>query len=90
MTERMSFEELFSINLDGSFEPKKFIQIDGISFGPGVTFRSGVSVAGIDFSLFTKNDFEVERIAVATVEPVDADTVEPVDAGTVKILGIYK
>ena len=58
---RMHFNELFNVYPDGSIEPKYPLQIGGVFFGPGVRFGSGVSFAGIDFSLFKNNFFQVEE-----------------------------
>ncbi len=55
----MNFNEIFNTHVDGSIEPRRLIQVGGVSFGPGVRFNRGVSFSGIDFSLFIGREFQV-------------------------------
>ncbi len=50
--QRYKFLDVFQENPDGSLTPRRQIHINGISFGPGVTFQKGVAFGGIDFHLY--------------------------------------
>lgn len=73
MPERKKFLEIFQENADSSLTPKQSIEINGIRFGPGVTFQKGVAFGGIDFQLFKYRDIQVE----------------PQADGSLKIIGFY-
>ena len=45
---RFKFYDLFQELPNGSLTPKREIIINGISFGPGVSFTRGVSFSGVD------------------------------------------
>ncbi len=58
---RYRFEDLFTINPDGSITPRTVIQIGGITMSPGVTFGSGVSFSGVDIHRFKGCDIEADK-----------------------------
>lgn len=57
---KIKFLEVFKENNDGSLTPQKPIFINGISFGPGITFQKGVAFGGIDFHLYKYWDIEAD------------------------------
>jgi hypothetical protein len=57
---KIKFLEVFKENNDGSLTPQRPIFINGISFGPGVTFQKGVAFGGVDFHLYKYWDIEAE------------------------------
>ena len=57
---RVNFNSIFNRNENGTIEPRQRTRIGGVVVGPGVFFTPGVSFAGVDFSLYTENDFEIE------------------------------
>jgi len=71
---KQKFTDIFQEFPDGSLSPKFQIEVNGISFGPGVVFQKGVSFGGIDFQLYKYKDIAVEK---------NPD-------GSLKILGFYK
>ena len=62
MNSRYRFLDVFSENLDGSLSPRLPISVNGIAFGPGVSFARGVSFGGIDFHQYKYFDIAVEMI----------------------------
>lgn len=50
--QRFGFFEVFQQNPDGSLTPKISLHLNGITFGPGVSFSRGVVFGGIDFFQF--------------------------------------
>ena len=46
------FLDVFQERPDGSLSPKVIIEINGVTFGPGVVFQKGVSFGGVDFHLY--------------------------------------
>lgn len=58
--ERYKFLEIFSENSDGSLSPKKPININGVTFGQGVSFSPGVSFGGVDFHRYKYLDIAAE------------------------------
>jgi len=56
MQQRYKFRDIFYENVDGSLTPQRQIFVNGISFGPGVTFQKGVAFGGIDFHLYKYYD----------------------------------
>ena len=56
---RVSFNQVFQVNADGSVTPRAPVQIGGIQMGPGVTFGRGVQFAGIDIAAIQGSDLEV-------------------------------
>lgn len=57
---RITFDSVFTKNLDGSLRPKQRIRVGGVELGPGVSFRKGVAFGGVDFTQFIHRDLEVE------------------------------
>ena len=61
MANQYKFLDVFTENQDGSLTPKRPIFVNGISFGPGVTFQKGVAFGGIDFHLYKYWDIAAEE-----------------------------
>lgn len=61
MVNKYKFLDIFTENQDGSLTPKRSIFVNGISFGPGVTFQKGVAFGGIDFHLYKYWDIAAEE-----------------------------
>ena len=59
---RVKFESVFKKYEDGSIEPLQRIRIGGVTFGPGpgVVFRPGIAIAGVDLTQYVGHDLEVE------------------------------
>lgn len=58
---RINFNQIFNINPEtGAITPRAMVRVGGVTFGPSVTFGSGVSFSGVDLSHFVNNDFEVD------------------------------
>ena len=53
---RYTFNQIFKENLDGSLTPIKTVQINGLTFGPDISFQKGVASGGIDFHLYKNRD----------------------------------
>jgi len=68
------FLDVFQEGPDGSLSPKVRIEINGVSFGPGVVFQRGVSSGGVDFHLY-------KYVDIAATEQAD---------GSLMIVGFYK
>ena len=67
----VSFDTVFMQHPDGSLEPRQPIRVGGVSFGPGVRFSSGVTIAGIDFTLFRGHNLEVrEENGIFVIESI--------------------
>lgn len=73
-TKRYKFLEIFQESPDGSLSPKVQIEVNGVSFGPGVAFQKGVVFGGVDFYLY-------KYIDIAAIEQ---------ENGVLKIEGFYK
>jgi len=73
-TKRYKFLDIFQESPDGSLSPKVQIEVNGVSFGPGVAFQKGVVFGGVDFYLYKYRDIS------ATQQ----------DNGVLKIEGFYK
>ncbi len=56
ITSRFGFRDIFQDNYDGSLSPKRDISINGITFGPSVSFQKGVFFGGIDLHLYKYKD----------------------------------
>lgn len=66
---KVPFDSIFTINQDGSIEPKQTIRVGGVTMSPGVKFTRGVSFAGIDIAQFVDRDLEIntdEGVVVIT------------------------
>jgi len=59
--ERLNFSDIFQEQSDGSLTPKVKIEVNGVSFGPGITFQKGVAFGGIDFYLFKNRDIAIVK-----------------------------
>jgi len=58
---RYEFLDIFKKNPDGSLSPKRVININGITFSPGVSFTQGVTFGGVDFHRFKYLDIAAEE-----------------------------
>jgi len=61
MVQRFKFLDIFHMNPDGSLSPKRVINVNGIVFGPGVSFNAGVSFGGVDFHNYKFLDIAAEE-----------------------------
>ena len=64
---RVSFDEVFQTNQDGSISPKATVKIGGTTMNPGVSFRPGVSFSGVDLAQYAGKDLEVEQQPDGTI-----------------------
>ena len=60
---RVTFSTVFKKNSDGSYSPKKIVEIGGVKMGPGVTFNKGVSFSGFDLAKLAGSDLEIEYLS---------------------------
>ena len=58
---RVPFSTLFTVNEDGSLEPKVRIRMGGVTIGPGFKFTRGVNIAGLDLTQYVTHDLEVTQ-----------------------------
>ena len=61
MEKILKFLDIFQENSDGSLTPRSQINVNGITFGPGVNFQKGVAFGGIDFHLYKYRDISVRE-----------------------------
>lgn len=71
---RVSFNDVFNKNQDGSISPKVAINAGGVQMGVGVSFGKGVQISGIDIAAHAGKDLEIDK---------NSD-------GSVTLKGIYK
>ena len=71
---RDKFLDIFQELPDGSLSPKVQVEINGVTFSPGIVFQKGVAFGGVDFSLYKY--FDIETIHQQN--------------GVLKIVGFYK
>lgn len=64
---RVSFDQVFQTNPNGSITPRCGVRIGGVTMGPGVTFTRGVSFSGVDIANYEGHDLEVEKQEDGTV-----------------------
>jgi hypothetical protein len=57
---RINFWEVFR-EVDGQLEPLRRVEINGVSFGPGVRFSKGAAFGGIDLHNYKGLDLDVEE-----------------------------
>ena len=55
MIKRYRFQDIFQENLDGSLSPRRTINVNGITFGPGVAF------GGVNFHQYKYLDIAAEE-----------------------------
>ena len=53
---RVSFDQVFQTNPNGSITPRCGVRIGGVTMGPGVTFTRGVSFSGVDIANYEGHD----------------------------------
>lgn len=58
---RYKFLDIFQENPDGSLSPRVRINVNGVEFGPGVSFSRGVSFSGVDFYQYRNLDIAAEE-----------------------------
>jgi hypothetical protein len=61
MLQRLRFYDVFTKNQDGSLTPKRVVNVNGITFGPGVAFGKGVNLGGVDFFQYEMLDIAAEE-----------------------------
>ena len=61
MIKRFRFSDIFQENRDGSLSPKRNILVNGVSFGPRVSFSPGVSFGGVNFYQYKHLDIAAEE-----------------------------
>jgi hypothetical protein len=59
--EKLSFNEIFQNNANGSISPRATVAINGVTMTPGVTFGEGVLFGGIDLGAMKSKTFFVAR-----------------------------
>ncbi|MBC6426087.1 MAG: hypothetical protein GDA51_06395 [Ekhidna sp.] len=59
--EKIKFSDIFQMSPDGSLTPKETISVNGITFGPGISFGRDVSLGGVDFFQYQSHDIAVEK-----------------------------
>jgi len=59
--EKIPFLEVFAEHPNGALSPKRVINVNGITFGQGVVFNTGLTFGGIDFHLFKYLDIAAEN-----------------------------
>ena len=57
---KVNFSNIFKTYPDGSIEPLRPVSISGVRLGPGVRFTRGVSFGGVDLTLHSGKQLEVE------------------------------
>lgn len=65
---RVSFNELFRNNGDGSFTPKKVVKIGGVTMRPEVFFRCGEPFCGVDLVQYLERDINIEETHDGIIE----------------------
>ena len=65
---RVSFDQVFQDNGNGSYTPMGIVKIGGATMSPGVTFSSGVSFSGVNIAKYAGKDLEVEKHEDGTIE----------------------
>lgn len=58
---KYKFSEVFQESPDGSLMPIKPIQVNGVVFGPSVSFQKGIAFGGIDFHLYKNRDIAAKE-----------------------------
>lgn len=54
------FSDIFQENPDGSLSPRVRMRVNGIEFGPGMSFSPGTSLGGIDFFQYKNLDIAAD------------------------------
>lgn len=67
---RAHFDELFTVDSNGSLTPKVPIDVNGTQMTPGVTFGGGVQFGGFAFGQAVGHDFGVRRLQNGFVQLV--------------------
>jgi len=65
---RLSFDQVFQDNGNGSYTPISIVKIGEATMSPGVTFSSGVSFSGVNIAEYAGRDLEVEEHEDGTIE----------------------
>jgi len=58
---KLDFTEIFEDKPNGTITPRMVINVNGVTFGPGVALGSGVSFGGVNF-------FEYKHLKIAAEE----------------------
>lgn len=59
---RQQFNQVFQEHNDGTIEPLRRVNINGVIFDRGVRFTSGVAFGGVDIHKFKGWDMEVDEV----------------------------
>ena len=46
---RMHYSDIFRDNPNGTISPKVYVQLNGVTMGPGVTFGKGIAFGGVNY-----------------------------------------
>ena len=60
--QRLSFDSVFDDKSDGTLVPKRVIDVNGITIGPGVKFGRGVKINGVDFFDYKNYDIAASEV----------------------------
>jgi len=60
--ERYSFSDIFEVRPDGTLSPKRKINVNGVTFGPGVAFGPEVKLGGVKFHKYKNFDIGAEKM----------------------------
>ena len=63
---RVRFNELFTVNGDGSISPKVPVVVGGVKLDPGMDFGRRVRLGNVHFAAVAGRDLEVEEQAGVT------------------------
>ena len=58
---RYKFWDIFHRLPNGALTPTRPISVGGVTFGPGVSFSSGVTFGGIDFTQYQGKDIAADE-----------------------------
>jgi hypothetical protein len=59
---RMHYSDIFRDNPNGTISPKVYVQLNGVTMGPGVTFGKGIAFGGVNLFDYRNKDIEIELI----------------------------
>lgn len=59
---RMQYSDIFRDNPNGTISPKVYVQLNGVTMGPGVLFGKGIAFGGVNLFDYRNKDLEIELI----------------------------
>ncbi len=65
---RVSFQQIFQTNPDGSYSPKGLVRVGSATMSPGVSFGSGVTFSGFNIATYAGHDLEIEQNLDGAIE----------------------